>query len=51
MGTHSGRKARFAPILVRSLDASRIPAGLGALVASIDALPSSAEIAVDPRSS
>lgn len=35
MGTHSGRKARFAPIFVRSLEASRIPAGLGGLVAAL----------------
>jgi hypothetical protein len=47
MGTHSGRKAQFAPILVRSLDASRIPAGLGALVAAIDALPAAADAAWD----
>jgi hypothetical protein len=47
MGTHSGRKARFAPILVRSLDASRIPAGLGALVAAIEALPVRADAAWD----
>jgi len=28
MGTHSGRKARFAPILVGALDTSRVPLGL-----------------------
>ena len=34
MGTHSGRKARFAPILVEALDEARIPAALSSLVAS-----------------
>ena len=38
MGTHSGRKARFAPILVDSLDASRVPAGLGGLMGAIEAI-------------
>ncbi|RXZ71687.1 TOPRIM nucleotidyl transferase/hydrolase domain-containing protein [Agromyces albus] len=37
MGTHSGRKARFAPILVGALEESRIPAVLAALVAAIGA--------------
>lgn len=35
MGTHSGRKARFAPILVGALEESRIPAALAGLVAAI----------------
>ncbi len=34
MGTHSGRKARFAPVLVRAIDDTRIPTVLTALVAS-----------------
>ncbi|GAA4373979.1 TOPRIM nucleotidyl transferase/hydrolase domain-containing protein [Agromyces bauzanensis] len=34
MGTHSGRKARFAPILVAALEDSRIPAALSSLLAS-----------------
>ena len=33
MGTHAGRKARFAPILVEALDEARIPAALSSLVA------------------
>lgn len=37
MGTHSGRKARFAPILVGALEESRIPVALAALVAAIGA--------------
>lgn len=37
MGTHSGRKARFAPILVDALEESRIPVALAALVAAIGA--------------
>ncbi|MBT2497608.1 ATP-dependent endonuclease [Agromyces sp. ISL-38] len=35
MGTHSGRKARFAPILVDALEESRIPVALAALVAAV----------------
>jgi len=34
MGTHSGRKARFAPILVGALEASRIPPSLVSLIAA-----------------
>jgi hypothetical protein len=34
MGTHSGRKARFAPILVRALEESRIPAAMSSLLAA-----------------
>lgn len=34
MGTHSGRKARFAPILVGALEDSRIPAALSSLIAA-----------------
>lgn len=34
MGTHSGRKARFAPIFVEALDEARIPVALSSLVAS-----------------
>jgi len=34
MGTHSGRKARFAPIMVDCLDESRIPDALGLLLAA-----------------
>lgn len=34
MGTHSGRKARFAPIFIEALDEARIPAALSGLVAS-----------------
>jgi len=34
MGTHSGRKARFAPILVRALDVPAIPAAMSALLAA-----------------
>jgi hypothetical protein len=34
MGTHGGRKARFAPIFVAALDEARIPAALTALVSS-----------------
>jgi hypothetical protein len=34
MGTHSGRKARFAPIFVGALDDARIPAVFTALVAA-----------------
>ena len=37
MGTHRGRKARFAPIMVRELEESRIPVALAALVAAIGA--------------
>ncbi|WP_448006619.1 TOPRIM nucleotidyl transferase/hydrolase domain-containing protein [Agromyces bauzanensis] len=40
MGTHSGRKARFAPILVGALEDGRIPAALSSLLAA----------AVDPPS-
>ncbi|KRE29430.1 TOPRIM nucleotidyl transferase/hydrolase domain-containing protein [Agromyces sp. Soil535] len=32
MGTHSGRKARFAPILVRAIEEPRIPAALSSLL-------------------
>ena len=35
MGTHSGRKARFAPILVGVLAASRIPPSLVSLIATV----------------
>lgn len=34
MGTHAGRKAQFAPILVGALEASRIPVAMAALVAA-----------------
>ena len=34
MGTHSGRKARFAPIMVDALDESRIPDALQLLLAA-----------------
>ncbi|MFF2388474.1 TOPRIM nucleotidyl transferase/hydrolase domain-containing protein [Agromyces sp. NPDC058104] len=34
MGTHAGRKAQFAPILVGALEATRIPAAMAALVAA-----------------
>jgi hypothetical protein len=34
MGTHSGRKARFAPIMVRALEESRIPLALTSLLAA-----------------
>jgi hypothetical protein len=34
MGTHSGRKARFAPILVAAVEESRIPSALSSLVAA-----------------
>jgi len=34
MGTHSGRKARFAPIMVQALEESRIPAALASLLAA-----------------
>ena len=34
MGTHSGRKARFAPILVRAIEEPRIPAALSSLLAA-----------------
>lgn len=34
MGTHSGRKARFAPILVQALEESRIPRALTSLLAA-----------------
>ncbi|MFD5863819.1 TOPRIM nucleotidyl transferase/hydrolase domain-containing protein [Agromyces sp. NPDC127015] len=33
MGTHAGRKARFAPILVAALEPRRIPAAMAALIA------------------
>lgn len=32
MGTHAGRKARFAPILVQALEEPRIPAALSSLL-------------------
>lgn len=32
LGTHSGRKARFAPIMIDALDKSRIPGALRALL-------------------
>lgn len=36
-GTHAGRKAQFAPLLVEALDADRVPAAMTALVvAAID---------------
>lgn len=34
MGTHSGRKARFAPVFVEALEESRIPPSLSSLVAA-----------------
>jgi hypothetical protein len=34
MGTHSGRKARFAPIMVGALEESRIPLALTSLLAA-----------------
>jgi hypothetical protein len=34
MGTHSGRKARFAPILVEALEEPRIPTALSSLLAA-----------------
>ncbi|MFF2495489.1 TOPRIM nucleotidyl transferase/hydrolase domain-containing protein [Agromyces sp. NPDC058064] len=34
MGTHAGRKAQFAPILVGALEAARIPVAMAALVAA-----------------
>jgi len=34
MGTHAGRKARFAPILVRALDAATVPGPMAALLDS-----------------
>lgn len=34
MGTHAGRKARFAPLLVGALDDARIPVAMAALVAA-----------------
>ena len=34
MGTHSGRKAQFAPILVRALDVSAVPEAMAALLAA-----------------
>ena len=34
MGTHSGRKAKFAPILVHAVDEPRIPIPLSALIAA-----------------
>jgi hypothetical protein len=34
MGTHSGRKARFAPIFVRAVEDSRIPTAMSALLAA-----------------
>ena len=34
MGTHAGRKARFAPILVQALEEPRIPAALSSLLAA-----------------
>lgn len=35
MGTHSGRKARFAPILVGALEDARIPASMASLIAAV----------------
>lgn len=49
MGTHSGRKARFAPIFVRSLEVSRIPAGLGGLVTALQESTTSRESTVGER--
>jgi hypothetical protein len=37
MGTHSGRKARFAPIFVRALEESRIPLALTSLLTAASA--------------
>jgi hypothetical protein len=34
MGTHSGRKAQFAPILVRALDVASVPTAMAALLAA-----------------
>ena len=39
MGTHSGRKARFAPILVAALDESRIPRALSSVLRAAIAPP------------
>lgn len=44
MGTHSGRKARFAPILVRALEPTRIPAALSGLLDAVVSPPPSAGI-------
>ncbi len=41
MGTHAGRKARFAPIMVEALEEPRIPAALSSLLAAAAALPAS----------
>ncbi|MFE6965050.1 TOPRIM nucleotidyl transferase/hydrolase domain-containing protein [Agromyces sp. NPDC057679] len=38
MGTHAGRKAQFAPILVGALEAARIPVAMAALVAAAVAI-------------
>ena len=39
MGTHAGRKARFAPILVQALEEPRIPAALSSLLAAAAGAP------------
>jgi len=39
MGTHSGRKARFAPILVWAIEEPRIPAALSSLLSAAVARP------------
>ncbi|WP_448811648.1 TOPRIM nucleotidyl transferase/hydrolase domain-containing protein [Agromyces bauzanensis] len=44
MGTHSGRKARFAPILVGALEPSRVPIALSGLLDAAITPPSSAGI-------
>lgn len=42
MGTHSGRKARFAPILVGALEPARVPIALSGLLAAVTSPSSTA---------